>query len=209
MGRQIPLSFPVNESYAGGDFLTLPCNQEAMAWIDRYPDWPYPVLIIYGENGCGKTHLLRLWQTKAQKGDVAIDDAHDLFGDQKLEQDLFHQFNQVKENQTRLLMTMTSNVASQNILLPDLASRLMAAPQIEIASPDETDLRAILVKLFHDRQINVEPGVIAYIVPRIERSFSAARQLVQKIDESALAEKRSVTVPLVSAILKEPQFDLD
>ena len=209
MGRQIPLSFPVSESYSGNDFLTLPCNEDAMAWIDRYPNWSYPVLIIYGEKGCGKTHLLRLWQAQAQNSDVAIDDAHNLFGDHKLEEELFHQFNQAKENETRVLMTMTTNVASQNILLPDLASRLMAAPQVEITSPDETDLRAILVKLFHDRQITVEPGVIAYIVPRIERSFSAARTLVQKIDEGALAEKRSVTVPLVSGILKGSDFAAD
>ena len=89
----------------------------------------------------------------------------------------------------------------QNINLPDLASRLRAAPSVEIESPDEISLQAILVKLFYDRQLNVEPGVVAYILPRIERSFESVQNLVRKIDESSLSEKRSVTVPLVRGVL--------
>ena len=201
MGKQIPLSFPVKESYAVDNFLSLPCNEQALTWINRYPDWPYPALIIYGERGCGKTHLLNLWKNSAREGDSAIDDADGFFGHRQEEEALFHRFNTAREKQSLILMTMTKNVASQMIVLPDLKSRLMAAPQIEITSPDETDLQAILVKLFHDRQLRVEPGVISYILPRIERSFIAARTLVQKIDEGALAEKRSVTVPLVSQLM--------
>ena len=34
-----------------------PGNREALAWIDRWPDWPAPALALGGPAGCGKTHL--------------------------------------------------------------------------------------------------------------------------------------------------------
>lgn len=182
------------------------CNAEALQWIQRFPDWPYPALIIHGEQGSGKTHLLSLWRDKAGDGHLAIDDAERIFGNKTAEEELFHQFNMAKENLSYILLTMTNNIAQQTIILPDLASRLRAAPQVEIHAPDDAALQAVLVKMFHDRQLRVEPDVIAYILPRIERSFAAARALVAKIDESAMAEKRSVTVPLVRSLIAEPEL---
>ena len=206
MRKQIPLSFPVSESYRADDFMPAECNAEVLQWIERFPDWPYPALIIHGEKGCGKTHLLSLWREKAGDAHIAIDDVDRYFGDIKAEEELFHQFNLAKENLTYIILSMSNNIGSQSILLPDLASRLRAAPQVEIRAPDDDVLQAVLVKMFHDRQLKVEPGVISYIVPRIERSFAAARALVARIDESSLAEKRSVTVPLVRNIIAEPEL---
>ena len=201
MNSQIPLSFPVNESLHARDFMVLPCNERAIDFVNKYPDWHYPALIIYGEKGCGKTHLLNLLQDRLTDGGLIVDDVDMTFGDDDAETDLFHRFNQAKENGNFLVLAMSKNMAQQDVKLPDLASRLRAAPSVEIESPDETSLQAILVKLFHDRQLNVEPGVIAYILPRIERSFASVQDLVKKIDEKSLSSKRSVTIPLVRDIL--------
>lgn len=201
MNAQIPLSFPVHESLHARDFMALPCNERALDWINKYPDWHYPALIVYGEKGCGKTHLLNLLMDRLDENDVVIDDAEAVFGDDGAETDLFHRFNQAKESGNFLILAMSKNMAQQDVGLPDLASRLRAAPSVEIESPDEISLQAVLVKLFHDRQLNVEPGVIAYILPRIERSFASVQSLVQKVDEQSLSAKRSVTVPLVKGVL--------
>ena len=202
---QIPLSFPVRHNYDPHDYIVLPCNEEAVQWVERYPDWPYPVFIVYGESGSGKTHLIHKWQARVDElhrtEDMAIDNADKIFGDPEAEQTLFHQINQAKEKLSYIILTMTNKIAMQEVGLPDLRSRLMAAPQVEIQAPEEVSIETILVKLFHDRQLSVEPGVINYILPRIERSFTAVQALVQRIDESSLAEKRSVTVPLVRGLL--------
>jgi len=201
---QIPLTFPVQESMSVHDFMPTTCNAAAMAWVNKFPNWAYPALIVYGEKGCGKTHLLKIWEDIAGDRGAIIDDVDlTIFGDEDRENNLFHRFNSAKENGTFLFLSMAKPMAQQTVLLPDLQSRLSAAPSVEIQSPDDGTLQAIMVKMFHDRQLLIEPDVIAYILPRIERSFQAARDLVDRIDQTTLAEKRSVTVPLVRSILSE------
>jgi len=62
-------------------------------------------------------------------------------------------------------------------------------------------LKAVLVKLFADRQLNVEPSVIDYLSLRMERSMAAASQIVAAADRLALSKHRKVTRPLVAEVL--------
>jgi chromosomal replication initiation ATPase DnaA len=62
-------------------------------------------------------------------------------------------------------------------------------------------LKAVLVKLFADRQLNVEPAVIEYLSLRMERSMAAADRVVAAIDRLALAMHRKVTRPLAAEAL--------
>ena len=98
MSAQIPLSFPINESLHANDFMILPCNEDAVEFVNRYPIWHYPALVIYGEKGSGKTHLLNLLQDKISDNDLVVDDADEIFGNEDAEIDLFHRFNQAKES---------------------------------------------------------------------------------------------------------------
>ncbi|MEO1543144.1 MAG: hypothetical protein AAFR75_03885, partial [Pseudomonadota bacterium] len=70
------------------------------------------------------------------------------------------------------------------------------------AEPDEMLLRAVLVKLFSDRQLRVDPKVISFLLLRMERSMEAARRVVQRIDDIALQMRRNVTVPLAQMALE-------
>ena len=69
-----------------------------------------------------------------------------------------------------------------------------------------TLLRAVLVKLFADRQLAIEENVIGYIASRIERSFAAARSTVERLDTEAMRRKRPVTRALAAEILQERAF---
>ena len=64
-------------------------------------------------------------------------------------------------------------------------------------------LRRVLTKLFADRQIAVDPGVVGYIVTRMERSYDAANRIVAALDQAALAENRAVTRRLAADVLAE------
>ena len=93
--------------------------------------------------------------------------------------------------------------AAWPIGLLDLASRLRAAQIVGIAPPDDALLGAVLVKHFADRQLRVAPGLVAYLVRRMERSFAAAASLAARLDEAALASRAAVNIPLARRILAE------
>lgn len=218
--KQLAFNLEHRPALGEEDFLVADCNAEAIAWIDRYPDWPAPALVLSGETGSGKTHLTRVFIAKSAaveltheflKNDatplfpdsnaVMIDDCDTLAGNPVAEEALFHLYNQAREADCALLLTARTPASRWKIALPDLASRLRAAPSVEISSPDDALLTAVLVKLFADRQIVIEQPVLDYVVPRIERSFAAVQAFVAKADMMALEDKRRITVPLARDVL--------
>ena len=70
---------------------------------------------------------------------------------------MFHLLNLVKEDDANVLLTTAPTALTLwAVRLPDLASRLRALPVVELAAPDDALLRAVLVKLFVDRQLSVD-----------------------------------------------------
>ncbi len=217
---QLPLDLGYQPSLTRDDFMVAPCNQIAVHWIDRWPDWPTHALILIGPSACGKTHLGRIWAGTSgadiitpntfsehlihnrPSGHLVIDQADLLIGDRAAEETLFHLYNNARAAGDHLLFTMRAAPFSLTFSVPDLASRLRAALTIGIDQPDDELLSALLVKLFNDRQLNVTDDVIRYLVPRIERSFAAASQLVERADRAALSQKSMVTVPLLRGLLQ-------
>jgi len=114
---------------------------------------------------------------------------------------LLHLYNVVVERRGQLLLTATEPPARWPALLPDLRSRLSAAPTVGVEAPDDALLAALLVKLFSDRQVVVGEEVVLFLVRQMERSFDAARRLVAALDKAALSEQRGITIPLARAVL--------
>jgi chromosomal replication initiation ATPase DnaA len=60
-----------------------------------------------------------------------------------------------------------------------------------------------LVKLFADRQIQVQPNLIAFLLPRMERSVAAARQIVADLDARSLALGKPITRAFAAEFLRD------
>lgn len=90
--------------------------------------------------------------------------------------------------------------------LPDLASRLRAAPAVAIGAPDDALLAALLLKLFSDRQLVVSAGVIGYLLRHMERSFDAAQAVVGALDGRSLERQRPITVALARMVVEPPDY---
>ncbi|MCB9947860.1 MAG: DNA replication protein [Rhodospirillaceae bacterium] len=220
--RQLPLDLGRWPSFAPEDFLVTESNREASAWVDRWPDWPGPAIVIHGPRGAGKSHLLAVWCRRAQAsgidgtalgqgeagdpgrwlGDrearIGIDDADRVVGNPDGERALLHLYNAVAERRGTMLLTAGRPPAHWRLDLADLASRLRAAPAVALTAPDDTLLAVVLAKLFADRQLRVPGDVIGYVAGRIERSFPAAERAVDEIDALSLRLRRSITLALVS-----------
>lgn len=218
--RQIPFDLGHREAFEREDLWVTGANADAVSWVDKWPAWGAPVLVVYGPAASGKTHLARVWQKTASAVEVDakkleglrvandfpkasfIDDVEQFIGSEEGETALFHAYNRAKEEGAHMLLTAARAPKEWGFRLADLKSRIMAAPAVAIAPPDEQLMAVVLTKLFSDRQIFVSQDVVQFILPRIERSFATLRTLVADIDQKALAEKRPVTIPLVREILQ-------
>ena len=216
------LELPHRAALGRGDFLVAASNELAVAWLDKYPAWTAPALVIHGPPGCGKSHLLAVWSAACGavrlRGDelcnsdiegflgaraIAIDDLESLAE----ERALFHLYNAMKDAGGHLLLAARLAPAQMSWSLDDLRSRLLAAPAVAVGAPDDELLQAVLAKLFIDRQVHVTPDVISYLATRMERTFEAARTLVDALDRAALSDKRAITVPLARQILTQVDAD--
>jgi chromosomal replication initiation ATPase DnaA len=218
MGSQLAFDLEPAENFSRDDFIRGAGNAAALDLIDSWPDWPARAVAIVGPEGAGKSHLAAIWADAAgarRLASRALDESavpaalatgalalECGTGDTDLdERALFHILNLVKEQGGFLLLTARTAPAAWPIGLPDLASRLRAVPVVTLAAPDDAMLRAVLVKLFADRQIAVDEALISYLVVRIERSFAAARAIVATLDREALRRQRPVTRALAGEIL--------
>ncbi len=219
--RQLSLELRYRPALGREDFLQASCNAQALAWIDLWPSWPASSLIVYGPPGCGKTHLAHVFAARSQASFLAasslspVDPPHllqtaqsvvieDVQGDSLDEKSLLHLYNGAREAGIYLLLTADLPPARWGIALPDLRSRLLSVPCVEITPPDDSLLEVLLVKLFADRQLSISQDVLAYLVPRMERSFAAARHLVAEADRAALSAHRTITIPLLRSVLENP-----
>jgi len=220
IATQIPMDLAFRTALGRENFLVAPPNEEAVNWIDLWPRWPANFLLVTGPEGCGKTHLCRVWAERARAVTISlkeleekdVSDLADLastpmvledLGTGLPEEKLFHLYNLVMAADGSLLMTSKSSVSEWNVQLPDLKSRLGAIQVTRIGEPDDMLFASILLKLFSDRQLTVSPDAVQYLMTRLERSFQEARRMVSALDDLSLSEKRKITIPLIRGLLEQ------
>lgn len=214
--RQIPLALDPAPGFSRDELVVSAANAAAVALVDRWPDWPASAMVLAGPPGSGKSHLAAIWAehsgavrldrlalgeaalAAAARGPVLVDDAD---GGGLDEAGLFHLFNAARQAGGHLLLVARRFPAAWGVHLPDLASRLKAAPVVEIGEPDDMLLAGVITKLFADRQVAIEPPVVQYLVRRIERSLATAMRVVDRLDRRALEDKARITRPLAASVL--------
>jgi chromosomal replication initiation ATPase DnaA len=216
--RQLALALDHAESFSREDFLHGPCNAAALTLIERWPDWTGPALLLLGPEGSGKSHLAGIWAANSgarflaaralapalvppalATGALVIED---LAPGQFDERALFHLLNLAHEERAFVLITARGAPAGWQLAIVDLASRLKALPVAALTAPDDALLRAVLVKLFADRQLAVDESLVGYLAKRIERSLAAARKTVAVLDQEAMRQKRPLTRALAAEMLR-------
>lgn len=221
--RQLGLELAPPPALGRADFLPAPPNALALAALDA--GLPGGRLLLTGPAGAGKTHLASIWATErgalwlscatlprdlpallARRAPrrMALDGAEAVAGTPG-EEALFHLLNHLKAEGGELLLTARAPARDWGLALPDLASRLAALPQVPLAPPDDALLAAVLVKLFADRQAEVGPELIAWLVARIDRSFAAARATVARLDAESLRLRRPITRAFAQAVLAQDE----
>jgi chromosomal replication initiation ATPase DnaA len=215
--KQLALDLPLNPRFGREDFLVSPSNERAYGLVERWPDWPDSVLLLTGPKGSGKSHLAAIWAELSHGWtvdgfEVTMDRVphlvsngalviEDLDSGEADEPALFHLLNLARERQAYLVLTSALAVEQLPIRTPDLKSRLRLAPSVSLEPPDDALLKAVLVKLFVDRQLVVDTSVVDFLTLRIERSLAAAAEVVAELDREALSRGRRITRPMAVELL--------
>ncbi|MEO6395710.1 MAG: hypothetical protein ABIO40_07335 [Devosia sp.] len=223
---QVPFDYVHRPSHLEEDFIEGDGNRLAFAHIHAFPDWPGALTLLVGPAKSGKTHLAGIWAQRSGaetpppdsvedlarrggRGPILLEDVDRLAYPEPA---LFHLLNQAMRDQRPVLMTARESVANWPFETDDLKSRARLAASFTLALSDDIQLSQMFVKLFGDRQVSVEPKVIAYLVARMERSPEEAVALAELTDTLAMAEGGRITRRIAALALAErgnTQLELD
>lgn len=207
---QLVLPLETRSASGRADFIVAPGNQQAVAFVDSWPDWSAPAAALYGPPASGKSHLAAVWAERAGAAILNADALEGVIPDGPLvvenigaglaEAPLFA----LLERGCPLLLTAQTPPAAWPVVLPDLKSRANALLAFALWAPDDALLTGLALKLFADRQVQVPEVVVARMILNLERSPAAIRDFVARADAAALAAKRPITLSLIKDLLTGP-----
>ncbi|HTJ59056.1 MAG TPA: hypothetical protein VL418_16070 [Devosiaceae bacterium] len=214
---QLPLDFGHEPSHDEADFVVGEGNRLAFLHLTAFPSWPGPLTLLVGPPKSGKSHLARIWVARAGAQSPAPADLGRLAGQGGVaplliedvdrpgydENALFHLVNQSMRDGRALLMTAREPVANWPYATEDLRSRARLATLLLVATAKDIELAQMLIKLFSDRQIAVDPRVIGYVASRMERSPAEVVALAELMDRLALARGTAITRSVAAEALRQ------
>ena len=219
MSEQLIFDLPIKTAFGREDFFVTTANATAVQIVENWPRWPMGKLVLVGPSGAGKSHLAHIWAEltdgividartltdvdlhEISQAAVCVENMHLVAGNEGLEAHGVHLHNLAQETGAPLLMTGIGVPTSWGIALPDLASRIQGTSVAELRAPDDTLLNAVMVKQFSDRQIAIDPKVVNFVLPRMERSFAGVAKLVALLDRAALKAGKPISVKLARQVL--------
>jgi chromosomal replication initiation ATPase DnaA len=223
---QLPFDYGHTPSHHEDDFIEGEGNTLALAHVRAFPAWPHPLTLIEGPPKAGKSHLSRIFAARADALVATPQSAERLAGEggaqpvvvEDVERSgyaetaLFHLLNQSMRDRRPVLMTTREPIANWPFETDDLKSRARLAQRFTLALSDDIQLSQMFVKLFSDRQVVVDPRIIAYLVARMERSPEEAVALAETVDRMALSQGTAITRRIAALALAErgvAQLELD
>ena len=208
---QLALDFAHQTTYRAADLLPHAGQDEARTWLERSAEWPHGRLVLWGDAGSGKSHLLHAWAERHggavlseppavadwPRRPAALDGLH-LMRDETA---LLHLLNAAAEAGQPVLLGSLVPPARLVIGLPDLASRLRATISVQIGPAPDTFLEMLLARLLAERQLRLPIALQSWLLTRLPRTPAALRGAVARLDAVALETQRTITRPLAVRVL--------
>ena len=217
--NQLVFKFPFKTKYYEQDFYVSSNNFSAYKLIESWPTWPGKWLNIFGSNGSGKTHLAKILEKKISKiklieakdiSDEIIQDLNnfdcliiDSFNNNIDEKLLYSILNQSKQLENYLLINSIPSIKKMNFKLEDLKSRINSFLYFGIELPTDDLLKVIISKTLSDKQININPKLLDFIINNVERSYEKMFKFLKDVDELSLSTGKSININLIKKVLDQ------
>ena len=214
--NQLLLDFDHKQNFSYNDFYVSESNYYAFKIIESWPKWEKNIVNVFGEPGCGKSHLSGIFQSKYKAKILDEKDLNndnfkflkvhqniilDNFNNKTDEKLLYSLFNLVDQDNKYLIINSNDPLVKMNFQLIDLKSRVKTCIPAEIKIPDDELIFALILKNFSDKQIKIEKKLIEYIVKRIDRSYSKISNFIYKIDIASLKKKKAIDFKTIKEII--------
>jgi len=198
--RQLPLEI---SRAAEPDFANFVpgANAEALVRVRELAHRALAERIVYlwGERGCGRSHLLRA-AARVNPDLIIADDVEAL--DAGAAQALFVAINEAREGGPAVLAAGDKPPA-QLALRADLKSRLAWGLVYQLAPLRDADKAQHLKALAAERGLLLSDDVVAYLLARLPRDLASLRAVMEVLDRYSLMRQRGITLPLVRQALAE------
>ena len=220
--KQIPLPIGAAVARTFENFV-VGSNAATLAHLGALEPGAAPVY-LWGPSGCGKSHLVQAllrrqldagvkvagfgagdaapWEHDEGWGIIVIDDCERL--DAAQQHAAFTAF--VRANASHTTLVAAGRVPPVDLpLREDLRSRLGWGHVMALQPLSEPEARAALRREADRRGILLSDDVMAFLLTRFARDLKSLFDLLDRIDAFALANKRSVTIPLLRQMLTEQE----
>jgi len=188
-----PAAAPSLDNYVAGR------NAEALVSLNAATKNGSHFIYIWGEKGCGKTHLLSACKAH---GIRVADDVH--LHDNDTQIALFNAYNQLKEN-GEILIAAGLHAPNQMNLRDDLATRLAWGLVYQLHPLNDAEKALALKNHAKERGIKLPDEVIDYCLRYLRRDLPTLMATLDALDEWSLTAHKPVTVPMLKKLL---QLDL-
>lgn len=227
MSAQLALNVRLRDACAFENFVP-GANAEALehvhALLERRST--VGVFFLWGERGCGKTHLLQaacrtgdparapiyvplaeapnltpaMLEDTERHGVVCLDDLDRIAGDRAWETALFSLYERLRAAGGVLMVTAVANPVHLRLAMPELTTRLNAGLVYRLQSLTDADKIAAIELRGRNRGLDMDHDVARYILARYPRDTHSLFALLDRIDRQSLASQRRVTVPFIRAL---------
>ena len=219
--KQLYFDMPDKTALGIEDYIITESNSFAFDLISRMIKGEINQGVISGPSFSGKTHLSKILIKnigsneslyidrdykkiieKVGSSNLIVIENIDKVIEDRSEEDLFHIINFTKESDKRLLMTSGKSISKIEFKLEDLKSRLNAILEAKIMQPDDELMKLVLIKIFNDKQLLINPNVINFLKSRLERSYKSINDFIEKIDKFSLERGKKITIALINDLIK-------
>lgn len=223
MSQQLTLGIRLrDEATFGNYFVSL--NEQVVHNLQQQSE---PYVFLFGDSGTGKSHLLQAaCHEIGQKGLpavylpladndlkpamldglenmslIALDDIQNVIGNEDWEYALFNLYNRVREKGVSMLVSSSLPLASLNIKLADLKSRLSWGPTFQLNALSDKEKIHALQQRAKNRGLVLADDVVAYLLKHSPRDMNSLFALFEELDKASMVEKRKLTIPFIKNYL--------
>ena len=206
-------------------------NAEAMHHVQRTATGEVGAeqfLFLWGAAGVGKSHLLQaacqqaaesqravaylpmtelldlspgIFEGLEQMSLVCLDDAQLITGKPEWDEALFHFYNRMRDAGGSLLVMADVAPSALAVTLPDLRSRLLWGPVLQLAELDDAGKISALQLRANGRGFELPDDVAQFLIRRSARDMPSLFALLDRLDEASLVQQRKLTIPFVRNLI--------